>query len=142
MTAVIPLRFSFALRSSYMTYGFLLLAPPGAGWLQLSRIISSEFPVVPRSDRRFNLLPPLPIQNRARSGAGVPSAFEYDLAVDDDVLDASRVLVRLLERGVVNDGIGIEDGHIRPLPGAQQTSVIDANLRRVGGSHLPHGLFE
>src|SRR5262245_2550177 len=90
----------------------------------------------------LTLLSPLPVDNRSWPRTRVFSAFENYFTIDDDVLNPSCILVRFLERGVVNDRIGIENCHIRPLPRTQQATVVDANFRGVGRCHLPHGLFE
>ena len=67
---------------------------------------------------RSSVLPPRVCLVRGRSRrAARPSAalVEDDLSVHDDVFDPGGVLVRLLERGLVDDTAGVEHGDVRPL---------------------------
>src|SRR5258706_1690063 len=83
----------------------------------------------------------LPLQNRPRPRARVTPAIEHDSSVNDHKLKASRVLVRFLERGVVDHARGVENRNIGHHAGPQNAAVEDADLRRIGRSHLATGLF-
>src|SRR4051794_29035872 len=51
-------------------------------------------------------------EHAAGTGAGLRAVFDSDLAVDDDMLDAPRILPRLRIRGDVLDRCGIEDNDV------------------------------
>ena len=72
----------------------------------------------------------------------VLAAIEHDRPVDDHVLDAGGVLVRLLERGVIDDTRRVEDRDVGPQAGTQQAAIELADLGGVRRRHLAHGLLE
>src|SRR6266536_1811433 len=68
----------------------------------------------PMSTRRLDSMSFLSraVQHASRERARVTIMVDRHRAVDDHVLDAHRVLVRVLERGAVDDAIRIEDRHV------------------------------
>src|SRR5689334_7821679 len=64
----------------------------------------------------------------AGEGAGVGTAVDDDFAVDDDVGDAERELLGLLESCLVDDGIGIEQRDVGPLAFLDAAALFDAEL--------------
>src|SRR5205823_10393716 len=77
-----------------------------------------------------------PVQDAARPRRGHFAVLEGDLAVDDHLCDADRVLVRLLERCLVADGGRIEDGDVGLKPFAKDAAVGEADALRRKGRHL------
>ena len=61
-------------------------------------------------------------------------------AVDDDVFDPERKLVRLLERRPIDDASGIEDRDVGGKPVLQAPAILDADLVGVHARHLLHGV--
>ena len=49
--------------------------------------------------------------------------IEFDLAVDDGVVDAIGELVGLCKGGVVDDGCGIEDGDVREVAWLEEAAI-------------------
>src|SRR5436309_11142402 len=78
------------------------------------------------------------------SGVRVRAALlvNFDLPVDQNVLDSFRVLVRLLERRAVAHRTRVEDGYVGERARAQNAPVAEAHTRRGHPGHLVHGLFE
>ena len=54
-----------------------------------------------------------------------------DLAIDENVAKAGRILVGFFERGVVLYPFGIEHGDVGPVAGLDQSSAVQ--LKRAGG---------
>ena len=61
-------------------------------------------------------------------------------AVHDDVFDADRELVRILERRAIDDAIRIEDRHVGPQAFPEPAAIFDADLVGVHAGHLLDGL--
>ena len=49
--------------------------------------------------------------------------FEDANAVDEDVADANRELVRVVECRVVDDGVGVKDDDVGPAAGLETPAV-------------------
>src|ERR1044071_5437384 len=71
-----------------------------------------------------------PPQRPARLRPRMLAILEHLRAVDKDVLDADRVLVRLLEGGAVTDRLGIEDHHVGEHAALQQAAMVQPQVRR------------
>src|SRR5207247_3819885 len=83
-----------------------------------------------------------PVQNLTGARAGVASFLEHYLPVHENIFYPSGVLVGPFVGSVVRDFCGVENGHVRPHARTEQTAVVDARLRGVGGSHLANRLFQ
>src|SRR3954469_2393083 len=68
--------------------------------------------------------------------AGVAAAFDGDAAVDDHDVDADGILLRLLERAVVGDGLRIEDDDIGEEAFFDRAAIGELHLRRRAAGHL------
>src|SRR5262245_8329213 len=74
-------------------------------------------------------LPPRPAHNLARFGAGVFAVTQDLDAVNEDVDDTGRVLVRLVKRRVVLDARRVEHGHVGEMPLLKSATAL--NMERV-----------
>src|SRR6266566_3307033 len=92
---------------------------------------SVTLPVVPR-----------PPEAAARTRARELALLQYHLAVHQDVLDADGRLVRLLERRVIHDRRGIEDGDVGEHPGTHETPIGEAHPLRRERRHLAYRELE
>src|SRR5947209_18158849 len=70
-----------------------------------------------------------PAQGPARVRVGAPPAVNFHLPVDDDVPDAFRVLVRLLERRAVAHAGWVEDSDVGERARPQDASVAPSDAR-------------
>src|SRR5690348_6682241 len=81
-------------------------------------------------------------EDTARRRASVPAAGEDTDAVDPDIADARRELVRISEGGAVGDGGGVEDDDVGGVAREQQAAVAQAEARSHRAAHLADGVFE
>src|SRR5947209_310291 len=88
-----------------------------AGFSYLFVIFSALYPL--------RTLPPIP-QRPPRPGPGVLALVEDEPAVDEDVRDPLAVLERLEVRRPVGDPVGVEEGDVGVLAGAEQAPVAEA----------------
>src|SRR5262245_39061946 len=73
---------------------------------------------------------PRPPQRAPRLGPGVLAVLQHLHAVDEDVTHAHRVLVRVLVRRPVGDGLRVKDDDIGEITFAQQAAVIQPEVGR------------
>ena len=86
------------------------------------------------------------VQRAARSGTRQPFRIEHRHAVDDDVQDAGRVLMRLLERRVIGDRLRIEDHDVgvafgrdaAAIPRCRTATPARLVIRRIASGKLQH----
>src|SRR5690242_10006229 len=69
-----------------------------------------------------------PVDDLPGQRAGMPFVVDGDDAVDDDVFDADRELVGLLERGAIDHAILVEDRDVGGETFFQPPSIHDAQL--------------
>src|SRR6188474_1440209 len=81
-------------------------------------------------------------QRAAWFGAGVLAVFEHLHAVDEDVLHAGGVLVRLLEGGVVGDRRGVEDDHVSEHAFLEEAAMVEAEIAGGQGAETSHSFGE
>jgi len=62
-------------------------------------------------------------QDAAGCGAGQLPVIEFDLAIDDSVVDAAGELVGLCEAGMIDYGCGIKDGDVGEVAGPQKAAA-------------------
>ena len=60
------------------------------------------------------------------------SAIEHHFAVHKNVFDSPGVLMRLFPNLLIHHSFGVEYRDVGPDPRADETSVVDADFRRVG----------
>src|SRR5256714_14058654 len=82
--------------------------------------------------------PEPPARPRARELA----LLQYHLSVYEDVLDAHRRLMGLLERRAIDHGRRIEHGDVGVHPRPHETAIGQTDPLRRQRSHLPHGELE
>ena len=70
------------------------------------------------------------------------SVGQHATAVDEDVCDARRVVLRILERGDVANRRGVEDRDVGLQSRAQHAAVIQVHARRRLRRHLADGFLE
>src|ERR1044071_1778214 len=70
------------------------------------------------------------------------SLLNHGCAINDDVFDAFRILMRVLERCLVDDSFSAEDGNVCLLPGLEQPAIFNTQLGSIQRSHLLHRLFQ
>src|SRR5258708_1728683 len=92
--------------------------PPACAWVAKKEDVDARArpPAIPgmtrgaASKRRYGRA--APPQRTAWAAAGGSAFMPDSLAIDEDMLNAGGLLDRLFEAGAVDDGLGIEDGHV------------------------------
>ena len=74
--------------------------------------------------------------------AGVLAVVDDDGAVDEHVLDAARVVVRVVDRRDLVEAVVVEDDDVGRVAGAEQAAVPEAEVRRRHARHLADRLLE
>src|SRR5688572_28733663 len=82
------------------------------------------------------------VERPARALVGDGALRDYRTSVDEDMPDADRVVVRILERGFVLNGCRIEQHEIGKHAGTDQTAIGNADPNGGLRSHLAHGVFQ
>src|SRR5438309_80636 len=72
-------------------------------------------------------------------GAGVLAVLDHVHAVDENVLHAGRILVRLRVSSVVDDGFRIEDDHVGKIAFAQPAAALEPQVFRRQSRQLMNG---
>ena len=74
--------------------------------------------------------------------SGQPAIVVFQNAIHEDVLNSFRKLRRVLIRGMVNDGLGIEDGDIGEEACAQNAAIAQPLALCGQGSDLANRLLQ
>jgi hypothetical protein len=61
----------------------------------------------------------------------------YDFTIDNYILDAHRILVRIGKSGFVGNNLGIEKNNIGPSPFANHSPISQTETLRAEGGHFP-----
>src|SRR5438874_12187537 len=94
-------------------------------------------------DTRESRLLPRSVDRLARQRAGqLAVVVEYNLAVDDHVLDAFGILMWLFEGRFVDHAIGIEDGDVGGEAFSNQAAIAEAEGGGGLTGHFSDRVFE